>query len=90
MEVEIVNVASTLNKIEHLCSMFARFCLPKVMVTDNSSCFTSHDFVEFTRRNQICHFRTAPYHPSSNILVERAVQTFKLGMKKKTNGTPQT
>ena len=90
MEVEIVNAASTQNTTEHLRSMFARFGLPKVMVTDNGSCFTSSDFAEFARRNQIRHLRTAPYHPSSNGLAERAVQTFKLGMKKQTNGTLQT
>ena len=74
MEVEIVNAASTQNTIEHLHSVFARFGLPKVMVTDNGSCFTSSDFTEFARHNQIHHLRTAPYHPSSNGLAERAVQ----------------
>ena len=74
MEVEIVNAASTQNTIEHLRSVFARFGLPKVMVTDNGSCFTSSDFTEFARHNQIHHLRTAPYHPSSNGLAERAVQ----------------
>ena len=90
MEVEIVNVASTQNTIEHLRTMFVRFGLPKVMVTDNGTCFTSNDFAKFARRNQICHVRIAPYHPSSNGLAERAVQTFKLGMKKQTNGMLQT
>ena len=47
MEIEIVNAASTQNTIEHLRSMFARFGLHKVMVTDNGSCFTSSDFAEF-------------------------------------------
>lgn len=87
MEVEIVNVASTQNTIGNLCSMFARFGLPKVVITNNGSCFTSHDFAEFSRLNQICHLRTAPYHLSSNELAERTVQTFKLGMEKQTNGT---
>ena len=73
MEVEIVNAASTQNTIEHLRSMFARFGLPKVMVTDNGSCFTSSDFTKFARRNQIRHLRTAPYLHSSNGLAERAV-----------------
>lgn len=33
------------------------------------------------------HIRVAPYHPSSNGLAERAVQIFKQGMKKVTEGT---
>ena len=90
MEVEIVNAALTQNTIEHLHSMLARFGLPKVTVTDNGSCFISSDFTKFARHNQIHHLKTAPYHPSSNGLTERAVQTFKLGIKKQTNGTLQT
>ena len=90
MEVEVVNMASTQNTIEHLRSMFSRFGLPQVMVIDNGTCFTSYEFKEFARLNHIRHLTTAPYHPSSNGLAERAVQTFKLGMKKQTNGTIQT
>ena len=85
-----MNAASTQNTTEHLHAMFTRFGLPKVMATDNGTCSTSSDFAEFARRNQIRHVRIAPYHPSSNGLAERAVQTFKLGMKKQTNGMLQT
>ena len=60
------------------------------MVTDNGSCFTNNDFTEFAKRNQIYHAKIATYHPSSNQLAERAVQTFKLGKKKQTDGTLQT
>ena len=37
MEVEAVNMASMQNTIECLRSMFSRFGLPQVMVTDNGS-----------------------------------------------------
>jgi len=60
------------------------------MVTDNGTCFTSSDFAQFAQRNQIRHVRISPYHPSTNGLAERAVQTFKLGMKKQMKGTLQT
>ena len=90
MEVEIVNSATTQATIEHLRASFARFGLPEVVVTDNGTCFISSEFQEFTKRNSIRHVRTAPYHPSSNGLAERAVQTFKLGMKKQSTGSLQT
>ena len=53
MEVEVVNLTHT--TVECLQSMFARFDLPKVIVTDNGTCFTSSEFVEFEECNKICH-----------------------------------
>ena len=90
MEVEIVNSATSQATIECLRMIFARFGLPEVMVTDNGTCFTSSEFQEFAQRNNIRHVRIAPYHPSSNGLAERAVQTFKLGIRKQLTGTLQT
>ena len=75
--VEIVNSAQA--TIEHLRVIFSKFGL---MVTDIGTCFTSSEFQEFAQRNSIRHTRIAPYHPSSNGLAERAVQTFKLGIRK--------
>ena len=44
----------------------------------NSSCMESND---------IEHFRSAPYYPSSNGLAERAVQTVKQGLRKLSEGS---
>ena len=38
-------------------------------------------------KNGIKHSTSAPYHPASNGLAERAVKTFKTGMRKMTKGT---
>ena len=89
MEVELVQSATAHATIEHLRMIFARFGLPEVMVTDNGTCFTSNEFQEFAQCNSIRHVRIAPYHPSSNGLAERAVQTFKLGLRKQLTGTLQ-
>ena len=68
-----------IEKIRHSC-----FGIPKVLVSDNGTSFTSKDFQLFLAENGVVHRRTAPYHPASNGIVERAVQTLKSGLKKLT------
>lgn len=70
---------ATINRKHHT---FSQFGLPKVLVTDNGPCFNSHEFKEFCYPNGVQHITTSPYHPASNELAERAVQTFKSGVKK--------
>ena len=63
--------------IEALQALFARYGLPEQLVSDNGPQFTPDDFAQFMRENGIKHIRCAPYHPSSNGLMERFVQTFR-------------
>ena len=42
------------------------------------------------KKNGIRHVRSPPYHPLSNGLTERAVQTFKEGLKKVRSGSLKT
>ena len=89
MEVEIVSSTSAQCTIRKLRAMFATHGIPDVLVSDNGSGFTSEEFDVFMRRNGIRHITTAPYHPSSNGLAERAVQVLKSGLKKNQTGDIQ-
>ena len=66
--------------IEKLRMVFATR-LPRKVVTDNGSLFTSEEFRTFMSENGITHVTTTLYHPSSNGLAERALQTVKRELK---------
>ena len=57
---------------------FATHGSPHVIVSDNAGSFTSKEFSRFCAQNGIKHVRCATYHPSSNGLAGRAVQTIKI------------
>lgn len=75
--------------IDELQTVFARFGLPETIVSDNGPCFASTEFDSFLQSNGIKHFTSAPYHPASNGLAERAVQIVKKGLKKVQAGSIQ-
>ena len=90
--IEAVCTASTSssNVIEELRTLFAKFSIPESFVTGNGTCFMSEEFKAFLQSNGIKHTTSAPYHPSSNGLAERAVQIVKRGLKKVTSGSMNT
>ena len=61
--------------IKKLRTVFARFGIPKTVVSDNGAQFTSKEFQEFMSSNGIQHRMGASFHPSTNGLAERLVQT---------------
>ena len=85
-----MNTSTSNATIEKLRIAFSAHGLPEMVVTDNGSNFVSEEFEDFLKQNGIRHIRAAPYHPSSNGLAERAVQTFKEGMKKLKDGSLET
>ena len=80
---EVVVMPSTTSEktIDVLRTMFAQHGLPEHLVSDNGPQFTSAEFSKFLNGNRIKHFLSAPYHPASNGLVERFVQTLKRNLK---------
>ena len=83
LDVQIMHSITT----EKLRSVFATHGLPRQIVTDNGTSFTSDKFQEFVSMNDIKHTFSAPYHPSTNGLAEKAVQTFKQGLREISQGT---
>ena len=90
MDVHIVSSATSQSTVEKMRKTFATLGLPEMLVTDNGSVFTSSEFADFVKRNGIQHVTSSPYHPSSNGLAERAVQTLKGGLKKLVCGSLET
>ena len=87
--IEVFPTSSTTSSVvvEVLRSIFARFGIPEMIVSDNGPCFVSEEFESFLQANAVKHVTSAPYHPSTNGLAERAVQILKKGLKKVTDGT---
>lgn len=81
LEVEVMSSTTSSRTIKAICKMFARFGLPKLIVTDNGSNFASFEFNQFLRRNNIQHKFSAPGHPASNGQAERFVQEVKRALK---------
>ena len=77
--VEIFPTSSTSSRenISCLRHCFAVFGLPVTIVSDNATSFTSAEFQSFVTATGVKHITSAPYHPSTNGLAERMVQTFK-------------
>ena len=57
---------------------FSTHGLPNTIVSDNGPCFTAHELEQFVKTNGVRHITTSPWHPASNGLAERAVQTVKM------------
>eukprot|EP00731_Ephydatia_muelleri_P025658 Em0017g741a len=79
-EVVEMKTLTSAKTIEALRELFATYGLPQQLVSDNGSQFTSEEFAQFMTTNGIKHICCAPYHPASNGLAERFVQTFKKSM----------
>ena len=86
LEVIPVRSATTTITIDKLQTIFATHGVPEMLVTDNGTVFTSHEFREFAQRNAIPHVTTSPYHSSCNGLAEELYRLSRLPTRKMTSG----
>lgn len=80
-EVVITKSTTAQSTINKLRSNFARWGVPEVLVSDNGPQFSSGEFASFMAHLGVRHKRGAPYHPATNGLAERFVQTVKSALK---------
>jgi transposase InsO family protein len=77
VEISLMPNSTSATIITHLKSIFARHGIPKIFISDNGTQYVSQLFKEFVSKWDICHVTSSPYHPKSNGLAERSVQTVK-------------
>ena len=71
--------ATTVRQI--LRTVFARNGVPKTIVMDNATEFCNESLVSWLKKIGCILYKTPPHHPQSNGIVERMVQTVKMGLK---------
>ena len=84
-EVFVMKSTTVSKTIKCLRSMFCRFGYPEQLVSDNGPQFTAEEFATFMQSCGIKHTRSAPYHPATNGLAERFVQSLKQALKASQN-----
>ena len=90
IDVHATTITTSKATIECLRRSFANFGIPHEIVSDNAPNLVSSDIKAFYAKNNIVRKNSAPYHPASNGLAERAVQTFKKGLRKFKSGSINT
>lgn len=82
IEIDYMSSTGTPKLIETLKRHFARFGIPKQIVTDPGPQFTSREFKNFLREWGIEYIEASPFHHSANGKAESAVKSAKYLMKK--------
>ena len=65
-EVAVLNATTSADVIHHMKSFFSRHGIPKSILTDNGSQFTSYSLAQFCQVWKINHKTSSPLYPQSN------------------------
>jgi hypothetical protein len=85
LEVQQMNKSNAEAVLRELEEIFRVFGFPKELVSDNGPPFSSYDFNSKLEKLGIKVTKSPPYHPQSNGLAERAVQSVKTVLRKFVN-----
>ena len=74
--IEISEISSQTSRavVTKMKSMFARWGIPKTVVSDNGPCFASEEFSQFMKSCGINHTTTSPHYPQANGQAESGVK----------------
>ena len=75
IEVENITRATTAVVAKALKTMFARYMVPDMLISDNGPQFSSEEFSVFARKWGFEHVTSSPHYPQSNGKAENAVKT---------------
>ena len=79
IDVQVMSSIAAPATIQRLRHIFSQVGLPEQIISDNGPTFTSTVFKDFLQKNGVKHVTSAPYHPASNRLAERAGADSKKG-----------
>ena len=82
IEVENLNKTTSGDVTKALKSMFARYGVPDIVISDNGPQFASEEFAKFSKQWNFEHITSSPRYPQSNGKAENAVKTVKRLFKK--------
>lgn len=75
---------NTAEVIKHLNTIFSFFGYPKRIISDRETAFTSNDFAQFMKENNITHVKVAVASPWANGIAERVNRFLKSTLAKLT------
>ena len=77
LEIAPMKTTTSQNVIQEMKTLFARWGIPEILVTDNGTQFTSCEFKQFAKNWDFKSITSSPHFPQSNGAAERAVRTAK-------------